>query len=164
MIGIAFLLLSCSSTRVTHPKKVLVFVQSEDIISSRVAQDRIARISPFAAYQGYQFNKTERLLKGNQDYFLGRLYIKSMDGIMILRLVETGMDWPPDSSGFFHDYFQYIDSIAYHPLYKFVGANPCIEVSLYQGSDGKLVRRSRTKPVKKDFPAAFEKAYLEFFR
>jgi hypothetical protein len=134
--------------------KFVFFVQSNNQINSRIAQDVWVRISKQPAIQGYLYTKGNPINAGNKDYYLSKMNLEGIDYIVIMRLVDYPKVEPKmlaDSislnSNFYADYSKYIAPFAFNPSFERENKLGIIETTVYLTSSGKSIWSCESKVV-----------------
>ena len=165
LLFLLFILQSCASTSIVsvwsdvnfvfdpkQPHKFVYFVQSNNQINSRIAQDELTRISAYPSIQGYLYTKGDRINAGNREFYRTKMKQDDYDFAVLMRLVDSvqvQQSIPSESTtnvrSFYSDYSFYIDPYAYNPGYERPNTIFTIETSIYAIETGNLVWQSLSK-------------------
>ena len=157
-----FILQSCVSTSIVSvwsdenhefdPKKAhqfVYFVQSNNQINSRIAQDELTRLSAYPSIQGYLYTKGDRINAGNREFYRTKMKQDGYDYAVLMRLVDSlqisqtiTFNSNVNNRSFYSDYSFYIDPYAYNPSYERPNTIFYIETSIYAVETGELVWQS----------------------
>ncbi|OYU95731.1 MAG: hypothetical protein CFE21_11370 [Bacteroidetes bacterium B1(2017)] len=175
LIGLVSLLAACSPPNVvkvwsdekhvidaskTH--KYIYFVQSNNQINSRIAQDRLVRLSSNPSIQGYLYTKGDRINAGNREFYQSKMKQDGYDYVVVMRLTDTlsaqtnvAGEGTASNRSFYSDYSVTIDPYAYNPGYQREDKIFVIETNLYYVETGTIVWSSISKVYN---PTSVEKA------
>lgn len=131
----------------------LVWVQANNQINSRIAQDRFVREWPKKAVQGYLFTKTNRLSSENAESWKNQMLEEGYNKVLLVLLKDsvntiTLSDPSLKSRNWINDYLKFCDSLAYNPIYELKFSNGfCIETLCYDLKSGDLRSQTISKRV-----------------
>lgn len=139
-------------------EKYIFFIQSNNSINSRIAQDQLVRISSHVSIQSYLYLKEERLNKSNENKVQQKLIQDGFKYAVIVHLIPFKTDSVvSDKRSFFDDYMLFIDPYFYNPVYEWPHPDFNIETSVYLLSDYRLIWNS----ISKNYPTTAAETALE---
>lgn len=132
--------------------KFIFFVQSNNQINSRIAQDQMVRMASNPSIQGYLYTKGERINAGNKEVYRTKMQADGYDYVIVMRLVDSvststyvNGSAQPGSRSFYGDYSFQIDPYAYNPGYERENKIFSIETNVYFVESGDLVWSCQSK-------------------
>jgi len=132
--------------------RFIYFVQSNNQINSRVAQDELVRLSNNPSIQGYLYTQGERINEGNREFYRQKMLKDYYDYVVVLRLTDSifvtntvNGEGTTNNRSFYSDYSFQIDPYAYNPGYERPNKIFQVETNVYYIPSGKLVWSSLSK-------------------
>ncbi|MDP3930582.1 MAG: hypothetical protein Q8R57_16305 [Bacteroidota bacterium] len=133
--------------RVTHAAKNLttpstnrgtvVFIQSTDIIASRVAQDQFTRIFAYPSTQAYVFMNKSYIDSFNVGNYQAKMGQQNVAYIVCMHVQE--LPEPSFHANFLDAYTQHFAKLMYNPIYKYTAAKAYVQVSVYEATTRQLL-------------------------
>jgi hypothetical protein len=165
LIFVLFAIYSCSTPGVsrvwtdgTHEvnrkqeHRLIYFVQSNNQINSRIAQDELVRLSNNPSIQGYLYTQGERINEGNREYYRQKMLKDYYDYVVVMRLTDSifvsntvNGESNVSNRSFYSDYSFQIDPYAYNPGYERPNRIFQVETNVYYIPSGNLVWSSLSK-------------------
>lgn len=115
----------------------IVFVQSTDIIESRIAQDQFTRIWKYPATQGYVFMNKSYLDSLNLADYKEKMRQQNLSYILFIRIQDSAE--PIAYANFLEAYQMHFAKLMYNPVYKYNQANAFVHVSVFDVTSEKMI-------------------------
>lgn len=133
----------------TSPLGTLVFIQSTDIIASRIAQDQLVRIWKYPAKQAYVFMNKSYIDSLSWPSYQSAMLGQQMAYILCIRIQEQPQ--PNTDLTFLEAYEKHFSKLMYHPVYAYTKPNVFVNFSVFEVATGALIwqAQSRQMPLKK---------------
>jgi hypothetical protein len=122
-----------AAKNVTAPSANLgsvVFIQSTDIIASRVAQDQFTRIFAYPSTQAYLFMNKSYIDSFNVGNYQAKMGQQNIAYIVCMHVQE--LPEPSFHANFLDAYTQHFSKFMYNPVYKYAATKAHVQVSLYE--------------------------------
>lgn len=131
------------------PLGTLIFVQSTDIIASRIAQDQFVRIWKYPAKQAYVFMNKSYIDSLSWPRYQSALLGQQIAYMLCIRIQENPE--PNADSTFLEAYEKHFSKLMYHPVYTYTKPHAFVDFSVFEVASGALIwhAQSGQMPLKK---------------
>jgi len=123
----------------------VVFIQSTDIIASRIAQDQFTRIWKYPAKQAYLFMQKSYIDSLNLSNY--QLHMQQQQIGYLLCIQLQAKPEPRAQPSFLAEYTQHFAKYMYNPIYTYPQPEAYVQVALYQASTNQLIWEAISGPI-----------------
>ncbi|MCG9880967.1 MAG: hypothetical protein MH472_10255 [Bacteroidia bacterium] len=140
--------ISYSSAAFTTPNAQagsLAFIQSNDIIESRIAQDQFTRIWKYPATQAYVFMNKSYIDSLNLEAYKEKMRQQNISYILFIRIQESAE--PIAYASFLEAYQTHFAKLMYNPVYKYNASHAFVHFSVFDVTTEKLLWQAVSSKV-----------------